>query len=80
MSRRRPTGTNDGSSDLAGTAQSPPAAAGDSNAPLPPGGAAKVKRLEAAITAFFEDQELEVPELDVALQAREALSNLSAYC
>ncbi len=80
MSRRRPTGTNDGSGEQATTAQSPPAgpAGGDSHEPLPPGGAAKVKRLEAAIAMFFEDQELEVPDLDVALQAREAFANLSA--
>lgn len=42
---------------------------------LGPGAQAKLRQIETAIAIFFEEQELEVSDLDVALQAREAYSS-----
>ena len=42
---------------------------------LGPGAQAKLRQIETAIAIFFEEQELEVSDLDVALQAREAYTS-----
>ena len=66
MSRRRNTDASAGTPESSG---------GQDN--LSPTANAKVARMDAAIRVFFEDNELEVPELDVALQAREAYADTS---